>query len=537
MAEADRTDLAEMTADLRDHIVGEIAGAALVDDIVAATDEAEAELTQKVGMHRNPYKSFVEIGRRLVETIHVTAAEAERLVKHVGAASPRTVGKETVMAENADRGDLVAELQGIGRQLSFLSAGGAAQVPGASGGAGRNRTVSDQLMATLDALGLPHHGVQFAMPSAMDDARGDLIEGLYDAFREEPRDGNPVFVPGTTEGRRQSLSAPSQILAGAAKVAARLVRAEADNILDILDRLPDLTRFRTRRGVPSAAESRRIVADRFDDLDEVMSDPMGVNLPRAAFTLQRIVKALFDFFDYANLERELLAEMKKLGTKGPVWRLVPRPVPDDDEVGQRRSVVQSEEIRREVAELAASLARLVLRVYAPLSDSLGTTASRLEQTLTVVHGSALSLRDILVRSGSSLSEQDVHLFASGLSIEVEDRWRQDRDTGKGKGGGGTLLLSAGQLLDWVLEVAEPYVAASHRAAVLEREDFLILEGELDAQSAAVDKLLRECHRLSFAYRLPGPMRQLEELSFHIKTAAKLAGQLTATGGQATGTGG
>lgn len=529
--EPETAGFAAQAAELRDYIVREVAAPALVDDIAAAADEAEAELAGKVGMHRTPYKSFVEIGRRLVETVRATAEQAGRLVQQAGAGAPRPPRKEIEMAENADRSDLVAELQGIGRQLSFL---GAAAQP-AAGGAGRFPGVSEQLMATLDALGLPHHGVQFAMPSARDQARGDLIEGLFDAFREEVRDGNPVYVPGPTEGRRRPMTAPSRIQAGAARVAARLVRAEADNILDILDRLPDLTRFRTRPGVPSAAEARQAAAERFADLDEVMADPMGVNLPRADFALKRIVRALFDFFDYANLERELVEELRKLGTGGPIWRMVPRPPRDDDEVGQRRPVVLSEEIRREIAEVTASFARLVARVHSPLSDSLGTAASRLEQTLTVVHGSALSLRELLVRSGSSLPEQDVHLFSSGLAIEVQDRWRPA--PGKGKGGATTLLLSTGQVLDWILEVAEPHVGADHRAAALEREDFAILAGELDAQADALGRVQDECRRLGFAYRLPGPMRQLEELTFHIKTAAKLAAQLTAPAAGATGTGG
>jgi hypothetical protein len=71
------------------------------------------------------------------------------------------------------------------------------------------------------------------------------------------------------------------------------------------------------------------------------------------------------------------------------------------------------------------------------------------------------------------------------------------------------------------------VGAANRSAFLEATDFVILAEELDSQDAAIGRLIAECHRLGFAYRLPGPLRQLEELKYHIKVAAALARDLTA----------
>ncbi len=422
-----------------------------------------------------------------------------------------------------------------GGRFSFLGTGGAAAAPAASTSSGRFGSVSDQLVASLEALGLPHHGVQFAAPAAAEEARSDLIEGLLDNFQKELRAGNVIFVPGGGADRRAK-APPSQVQSGAARVAARLVRAEADNILDILDRLPDMTRFHIRPGSPTGAEARGTVAERFDDLDEVMADPIGVNLPRAEFALRRIEKALLDFFDFANLEPELADQFRKKGDRNSVSGRLPRTVRDEDELGQRRSVVQSEELRREIAELVDSLLRLKARVRSPLGDTLGTTAARLEQTLTVVYGSARSLRDILVRSGSSLPEQDVQLFATGITVPVEDRWTNGDGGAKESGRQNFVILSSGQVLDWIMEVSEPYVGAANRSVMLESEDFAILAGELEAAVAVVERLMGECHRLGFAYRLPGPMRQLEELKFHIKAAAKLARAMTEGADRASASG-
>ncbi|MGB5558915.1 MAG: hypothetical protein WBN04_13000 [Paracoccaceae bacterium] len=513
---------------LRDHVQTGIAAEALVEDLRAAVQEAENDLTKRVGMHRNRFKSFIEVGNALLVTIGTADAQSDAVHQLLENWTPQPIQEEPAMADQDNATDILAELQGIGRQISFL--GTATSVPGQTvTGAGRYPSVSEQMMATLDALGLPHQGVQFATGDATDTARSDLIEGLLDNFRAETRDGNPVFVPGRSDERRRGGKSPqSPIQSGAARVAARLARAEADNILDILDRLPDMTRFRIRQGVPSAIESRRIVADRFDDLDEVMADIIGVNLPRARFTLRRIAKALLDFFDYANLERELVDELGKLGGGVFVGSRLPQPLSDDDEVGQRRPVVQSEELRSEIKELAASFMRLVERVLSPLLDTLGTTAARLEQSLTVAYGSALSLRDILVRSGSSLPEQDVQFFTTGITVEIEEHATRRRGGQSASHLHFTrrpIILSTRQVLDWITEVSEPYVGSGNRAGTMEREDFEILADELESQVKALDLVTAESRRLGFAYRLPGPMRQLEELRFHINAAALLANEL------------
>lgn len=509
---------------LQAHIRQAVARQAITDDLSAVVDEVIEDLSSRVGMHRNPYKSFIEDGNKLLGAISAAAGLAEDIFQAAVRRAAQTDRKEADMAQHDEEAGIVAELQGIGRQLSFLATGSGVIARAGVTGSGAHRSVSQQLMVSLDARGLPHSGVQFATGAETSGARSDLIEGLLDTYRATERDGNVIYVPGRTEdGRLYDIDkGTSLLLSGAARVAARLVRAEADNILDILDRLPKMVRFRIRPGVPSASDARGIVADRFAELDEVMADPIGVNLPRAWFTLRRAVKALLDFFDYANLERELVEQFGKFDDLRHLQIDLPQPVPDDDEVGLRRSVVQSEEIRREIAEVAAGFARLAIRVVTPIAHSLGTTAARLEQSLTVARDSARELSDILVRSGSSLPEQDVHFFMSGIKIEIDAIFEQARTSSSGTKAMPRLALSLGQILDWIVEVADPYTAASNLSSTLEQGDLDILADELNRQKQALDAVTRQSARLGFAYRLPGPSRQLEELAFHIKTAAQLA---------------
>ncbi len=516
---------------LQAHIRQAVARQAITDDLNAVVAEVTEDLSGRVGMHRNPNKSFIEDGEKLLEAVRAAAELSEDIFEAAAQWAAQADRKEADMAQHDDEAGIVAELQGIGRQLSFLATGSGAIARTGAEGSGAYRSVAQQLMSSLDARGLPHSGVQFATGEDTSNARSDLIEGLLDTYRAAERDGNVIYVPGRTEeGRwRDTDTASSRLLSGAARVAARLVRAEADNILDILDRLPKMLRFRIRPGVPSADEARNAVADRFEDLDVVMADPIGVNLPRAWFTLRRAVKALLDFFDYANLERELVEQFGRFDGLGPLHLDLPQPVPDDDEVGLRRSVVQSEEIRREIAEVAAGFARLVIRVTTPIAHSLGTTAARLEQTLTVARDAARALSDVLVRSGSSLPEQDVHFFMSGIKIEIDEVYPQAQGTQQDIKALPRLALSLGQILDWIIEVADPYVAATNLSSTLEAADLDILADELDRQKQALDAVARQSTRLGFAYRLPGPSRQLEELTFHIKTAAQLAHVLAKAG--------
>ena len=197
-------------------------------------------------------------------------------------------------------------------------------------------------------------------------------------------------------------------------------------------------------------------------------------------------------------------------------------------------MAQSEELRHEIAEIAESFMRLAQRVHTPLSASLGTAAARLEQSLTAASASSYALRDILVRTGSSLPEQEVQFFSTGLEVDIP---KSAPGSAQDHGSDHRIVLSLGQLLDWIIDVAEPYVATTNRSERLEQSDFVILADELDRQVMAIRAIASEGNRLGFAFRLPGPMRQIEELGFHIKASARLARELASPTGRSDQTGG
>ena len=502
----------EQVMELCGHISTEIVRDAVREDLDAVLLDLQQLLATKVGRHRNQVKALISNAQSLIDETASLGDRAETLLKRVQDWANTQLTTEQRMSQQESSSGVEHALRAIGRQLSFLGTRGAGSTGYDAAQPAKYRSVSEQMTATLDALGLPHSGVQFAGGASAGESTTDLINGLMNGFQPVERDGRVLFEPGNPETLSRAVpSAESQILGGASRVAARLVRAEADNVLDILDRLPNLSRFTERRGVTTAREMRDAVAARFKDLDLVLADPLGINLPRAEFTLRRAGKALADFFDYSNLERSLASALRSQRCV----RFFPASlVRDNDETSERQTAVQTEELRREIEELALSFDRIVGHLRTPLSSTLGNTAARLEQLLTAADRSAQDLRNILIRTGTSLPEQDLKFFRTELLT------RLDRP-------GGPVDISIGQLLDWILEVAAPYVGAPYRSATLEAEDFEILADELEAQAEALDALVAQAGQLDFAIRLPGPMRQLEEMHYQIRSAAGSARTLGA----------
>ncbi len=517
----DRATALELAIELQNHVQKDIARPQILDDLAGVAAEAEEELRRRVGRHRKPVKKFIENTRALRADIEDITGAAESAARDITAWASKDIPKESDMAHDDDNlKGIENAIQQLGRQLSFATASGSPASTGSTG-TGRFRTVTGQMAATLDALGMPHHGVQFATEKTTDMARDALIENLLSEFQESERNGNTVYTLGGSR-RRTTTAEEGRLLAGAAKSAARRVRAEADNILDILDRLPDLNRFQIQPGALSPADARKEVAERFLDLDEVMADPYGVNIARAVFALRRVFKGLMDYFDYANLEPEFMVAVCDL----PQIELIPEtllPIRDPDELSKRRSPSVSEELTHEIGELAAAFNEVMEDVLSPLLNKLGSAAVRLELYLTSAYNSARNYRDVLVRTGTSLPEQDLLSFKTQVRA-VLPASMSDNTTGSGP----ELELSIDQVMDWIMEVAEPFTGASFRANMRERRSLMILADELKGQSVALASLMDSGQTLGFAVSLYGPIRQLEELKYYVDEAqvqaATLAGQ-------------
>ena len=83
---------------MRQHVLSDIARAAIVDDLNAVLAEALNQLASRVGKHRNPYKTFIDDGERLINAITGSASLAERIRASIDAWTSQPDTKETSMA-------------------------------------------------------------------------------------------------------------------------------------------------------------------------------------------------------------------------------------------------------------------------------------------------------------------------------------------------------------------------------------------------------------------------------------------------------
>jgi hypothetical protein len=404
--------------------------------------------------------------------------------------------------------ELVDTLQGLAVMLAANQTGRPAET---SRGAGSYEAVGDQMVATLDAFGLPHDGVQLGHEENAQYARNRLIEGLRRNFASKDRDGFKVYYRVDDPTPANAPASSSQLLRGGALVHAELFGAEANAYLSTLDRLQPRTRFANAIGVFDPAMMRRQIKDELMRLVATIREPLGVNEAQAHFQLQRVITTTIEYLELAEILVLSLPGQPRTGLTADAQVMLQFVTDFDSGVllAAPTSVVRNEELLGDVVELV----RLALAMHSRIDavgagGQKGTRAAQLEQALTAALASAANFDALLVRSGTSLLEQDLQ------SVEVP-----------APHGNGNTRVSLRQFLDWVQFTAEPFTRADNRAATLLREDLAILQLELDALVTAAGKFLQLGNMQQFSVRLPAPKRQLQELQYLLQQAALAAADL------------
>ncbi|MCD2317304.1 hypothetical protein LQ954_14240 [Sphingomonas sp. IC-11] len=429
------------------------------------------------------------------------------LAETIVAVSPGLDVKEAIVMSTTD--------DPVGRQFSDVSeiAAAVALLGGGSMGPGRTSghrfdRVSDQMAATLDSIGLPHDGVQLPASSNPDAARARLIDALSRNFSSRDRDGNRVYQRTDPQPFSRDPYGSSQLLRGRGLVNANLLRAEADALLGILDRLPSMARFQLASPWTEGSVEREVIRRELDALVETARDPMGVNPPRAKFQLRRLNQAIGDYLDNAEIVEVDGTARSRLSdalanASGVEEQIDIMTSFRDDELCAPTSVVRDEEVRTELANLISLQESICKRLTASQSGAqLGVAAARLEELLTAALASADQLEAYLERSGTDIPEQDVQLEPKS-------------DTG-------TVRLSIGQFIRWVRSVALAYAGAENRAVTLRRNQAQLLAGELDSLSKAAGRFA-ESRRLGLSR--PLPRIQLLELAGYLASASEQANVL------------
>ncbi|MBD9374516.1 hypothetical protein IB238_17985 [Rhizobium sp. ARZ01] len=370
---------------------------------------------------------------------------------------------------------------------------------------GRFETVSDQMMATLDAFSLPHDGVQFGHEDKVEVARNRLIDGLMRNFAWKERDGFRVYYR-TDAVPAHSTAEPSQLLRGDALVSATMLRSDADALVATIARLPAMNRFETVRGLFDPAAMRRRIKDELDSLVETARDPLGINRARANFQFRRVVRTILEYLELGEIHT-VANWPSRFESNNPhdlIGELAG--VIDSDLMAPPVSAVREEEVTAELRAIFRLLCSIGSRVLLVQEGAQrGVNAARLELALTATLGAAIALEDQLERTGTDAIEQDLQFVPAQ------------------EGSSGTVGLSLGQFLGWVRAVAEPFARPENSAANLYSEDLKILRGELLSLKEAAGLFVSDANVLRFSVRLlPGPLRQLIELKYLLDKAFQAA---------------
>lgn len=459
-----------------------------------------------------PKESHTANAERLTKLEEALSALDDSISKRAGVLAGLIASdiKEKTMSDSIKIDELTDAVNAIGLQLSLTQT---TQDSGGSAAAGSYRDVGKQLGATLDHLGMPRRGVEFAIDSQSKASAREIADRLMDNFSSFESDGQTQYrlerTTRTPRGSARSLS----LLAGAASIEARVVETEARHLMAALEEMPQVLRFQTEPGVPTAQAYLGQIDQQLAELVELMEDPFGVNKIQAELLMRRIGMSILSFLD--------LSELQPSAGDNDYWQklfaLIGEPEPlDDDELAIKRTVVSNSRHRAALSRLARVYNGLFCRIAAFARDDAGTYAARLEMTLQVIHASAEDLRAALARSGTSMAEQNVALFAT-RPINIPKM--VNVSTGRFRDGG---MLSITQLIDWVATLSQPYADADYQVATLGEVEIMILATELQEQLHALKALASQTKSFGFTFKVSAVSAQLNELASQLEAASEWA---------------
>ena len=506
--------LSDMLGEVRDNLYSQAQRQDL-DAIEAEAKEARKAASKSRKAPHSVNLSRIDALKRVLADIESKAAAGEVIL---GALEERK-SKERPMPETNQLDELANAVASIGVQLARNSNGSTA---GGSEGAGDFREVPAQMNATLQAVGAPQYGVTFARDDRRDHAALDMIDALNDSFEAVQADGKTRYRLSQTPTARRSVSHNSPLLAGAARIEAHVIETEGQHLLAALDHLQTILRFRVAPGVPTAETYRERIAARLEELVAVMEDPFGVNRARANMLLAWIGLDIARYLD--------LSELQPNGQGSELWyglfalSVDQGTTNDPDELSIERSVIDDSRYRAGIQRLSYVFRTLAMRLRDFAADDAGTYAARLEETLGVLNSSAHELGDVLARSGSSASEQNVMLFATRpVSIKkvAATRYRPARAAS---------AISVAQLIDWVITLTDPHAGPNHQVASLSAPEINLVTGELALQCHMLNALMAQADEFDFAFKLSPVYVQTREFQSQLESALQWASALADTAG-------
>lgn len=383
--------------------------------------------------------------------------------------------------------------------LSTLASGRGTPAVAATGD---SNPVSARLRAMLDALGLPHRDTALGHDGREREARELLIESLRRNFAFREHDGVRSYyrLDRLPSAAASSAASGSPALRGLGLCQAETLRFRADLVLRLVDELPAMLPYQPRLTSYNAEALRERIRASLDDLVRLMSAPLGPTALQAQGQYRRLLLAIADWLEGGQIAR----------------RTGLRRAAADPDLGNGRldfaarlrhrdilSPVASQEIAARVDALFEALEAIGTVVFDKGERDTGRDTAQLEQLLTLLGASALTLQAELATLGTSADEQEVAYFGSA-----------DR------------AVSIGQFARWAADLSAAFATGEDHAATLRTDELRILALELGGLAGLADALDRDVSGPT-SLRLVGARRQTKELVQLIHDARRAVDQLLA----------
>lgn len=345
-------------------------------------------------------------------------------------------------------------------------------------------SVTSQLIATLDRLGLPHSNGTLDVE---DDTEGRLTEQLIRALtdRFESYETNTGL---SVRSRKRPLGGfrnASAELSGRLAVDAQAIAFAGDQLAATLDGIDNQVRFVERPGTSGGApRMRAMVTRRIEEIQSLSSSPQGIPVSQANVKAVQLMRETIEYLAAIGIQ---------IKTNAEEWREnEPEPFNHEAVILPEGRVVR-EELRAEVVEVSRLLQGIRIRLLkAARHRSDAELGYRLERTLERAVTTARTTLDML---GSVDMADTLNLWES-MDIEVPDGCAALESLGNG-------LTDA---LGWLIDVGQPFAESDRE---VEKLGSLAMAG-LAAELKQIGMILEACAK-------PLGEMELEGTAFDIAT--------------------
>lgn len=361
----------------------------------------------------------------------------------------------------------------------------APQAPGRAGV--RYLSVADQMVATLNELGLPHDGGSLSTEGKRVQIAESLIRALNNGFDVSNSSigmrAQRKIQPGWT-----AASASRGLLAGRLEIDAEAIRVEADGLEMLLDGVQDRFRYQLSDRPDATDRTRIAIRELLREIREIVGRPTGVPVAQAEARITQLAKRVGEYFQ----SFEATIAIVEFDVNG---RTIDAIVLHEDSDLVPTPATRSERFRAQYLEALRHVASITVRIKAAIKKrSAGELAFRIERAM---EAAARAIVDVRLRLQSSIMTGAIDRWQAVDLPEIKDSGDKPENLADGLEGA----------LAWLQPHADRFARPSFFADDLTDDEAADLGRELlviaDIFDSSVAALLRRSEDAQFTALVAG----------------------------------